>query len=161
MFTCPYTSQQNDIVERKHRHIVRLGLILLARSYIPFTFWTESFATVVYLINILPTPVLANQSPFEKLFHKSPSYSLLRVFGCLCFPHVRDFNKHKFDYRSTPCVFLGYFAVPLGYKCIDRLGRVYTSRYVHFEEVVFFLIAPQAISNISFAPVIHVQVVQL
>jgi transposase InsO family protein len=30
--TCPHTSQQNGIVERKHRHIVDMGLTLLAQS---------------------------------------------------------------------------------------------------------------------------------
>ena len=28
--SCPHTSQQNGIVERKHRHVVELGLTLLA-----------------------------------------------------------------------------------------------------------------------------------
>lgn len=28
--SCPYTHHQNSLVERKHRYIVELGLILLA-----------------------------------------------------------------------------------------------------------------------------------
>ena len=32
--SCPYTSDQNGIVERKHRHIVDTGLTLLAQSSI-------------------------------------------------------------------------------------------------------------------------------
>jgi histone deacetylase 1/2 len=30
--TCPHTSQQNGTAERKHRHIVDMGLTLLAQS---------------------------------------------------------------------------------------------------------------------------------
>jgi transposase InsO family protein len=30
--SCPHTSQQNGIAERKHRHIVEVGLTLLAQS---------------------------------------------------------------------------------------------------------------------------------
>ena len=30
--TCPHTSQQNGIAERKHRHIVETGIALLAQS---------------------------------------------------------------------------------------------------------------------------------
>ena len=36
--TCPYTSQQNGIAERKHRHVQELGLILLAQSSLKPTY---------------------------------------------------------------------------------------------------------------------------
>ena len=34
--SCPYTHYQNRLVERKHRHIVEMGLTLLAQSKLPF-----------------------------------------------------------------------------------------------------------------------------
>lgn len=34
---CPHTSHQNGKVERKHRHIVELGLTLLAYAVMPIT----------------------------------------------------------------------------------------------------------------------------
>ncbi|KAA3477498.1 Retrovirus-related Pol polyprotein from transposon TNT 1-94 [Gossypium australe] len=43
----------------------------------------------------LPTPVLQNQSPFEKLYNVQPDYSQLRVFGSACFPYLRPFQQHK------------------------------------------------------------------
>jgi hypothetical protein len=36
--TCPYTSHQNGIAERKHQHIMDIGLSLFAQSRIPSTF---------------------------------------------------------------------------------------------------------------------------
>lgn len=33
--TCPHTSQQNGMVERKHRHVVVMGLTLLAQGSLP------------------------------------------------------------------------------------------------------------------------------
>lgn len=35
---CPYTYQQNRRVERKHRHIMELGLILLFQASIPINY---------------------------------------------------------------------------------------------------------------------------
>jgi hypothetical protein len=67
--TCPHTSQQNGIAERKLRHILETGLTLLAHSGLPKSFWVDAFLTSVYVINKLPTPVLSNSSPFEKLYH--------------------------------------------------------------------------------------------
>ena len=36
--SCPHTSQQNGMAERKHRHIVKTGLALLAHSSLPLRF---------------------------------------------------------------------------------------------------------------------------
>ena len=37
-FTCPHTSQQNGVSERKHRHIVDMALSLISNSFLPFTY---------------------------------------------------------------------------------------------------------------------------
>lgn len=106
--TCPHTSEQNGIVERTHWHIVETGLILLAQSGMPFTYWIEAFATAVHLINRLPTPILNHKSPFEALYHTKPNYDFLKVFGCLCYPYLRPYNFHKLQFRSSRYTFLGY-----------------------------------------------------
>jgi histone deacetylase 1/2 len=43
--SCPHTSQQNGITERKHRDIVETGLALLAHSSLPVRYWDEAFLT--------------------------------------------------------------------------------------------------------------------
>ena len=54
-----------------------------------FRFWNYAFETSVYLINRMPTPILAHRSPFDCLFQRSPDYHFLRTFGCFCFPFPR------------------------------------------------------------------------
>ena len=83
--SCPHTSEQNGIVERKHRHLVELGLTLLAQSSLPFYLWPDAFSCAIYLINRLSTAVLQQKSPIEVLYKTKPDYSSLRVFGCQCF----------------------------------------------------------------------------
>jgi len=135
---CPHTHEQNGTVERRHRHIVETGLTLLGQCKAPFRFWNYAFETSVYLINRMPTPVLAHCSPFDCLFHRSPDYHFLRTFGCLCFPFLRPYNNHKLDFRSSPCVFFGYSSSHLGYRCFDIAShRIYISRHVRFHEHVF------------------------
>jgi histone deacetylase 1/2 len=53
--SCPHTHQQNGSAERKHRHIVEVGLSLLAQACMPLKFWDEAFLTATYLINRIPT----------------------------------------------------------------------------------------------------------
>jgi hypothetical protein len=136
--TCPHTSQQNGIAERKHRHVIETALSLLAHSHLPSKYWVEAVSTSVYLINRLPTPTLKNFSPFLKLFQKAPDYTLLKTFGCACYPLLKPYTKHKLEFRSKQCVFLGYSSNQKGYKCLDPTSnRIYVSIHVVFDEVLF------------------------
>ena len=57
--------------------------------------------------------------PFEKLFHHSPNYAKLWIFGCLCFPCLKVYTQLKLEPKSKPCIFLGYFSIQSAYKCLD------------------------------------------
>ncbi|KAM0014676.1 putative RNA-directed DNA polymerase [Helianthus debilis subsp. tardiflorus] len=133
--SCPHTSAQNGTVERRHRHVVETGLALLAQSHLPQRFWHFAFETAVFLINRMPSRSNSNTSPFQHIFQRPPDYSFLRVFGCQCFPYLRPYNPHKMDFRSTPCIFLGYSPNHHGYRCLDLANdRVYIARHVRFNE---------------------------
>ncbi|KAF2324207.1 hypothetical protein GH714_010042 [Hevea brasiliensis] len=132
--SCPYTPQQNGCAERKHRHIVETGLAMLNFATLPLDYWDFAFETAAYVINRIVTPLI-HKSPYEKLFGALPDLSSLRTFGCLCYPYLRPYNKHKLENRSSPCIFLGYSLVHKGYKCYDFLAkRLYISRHVVFDE---------------------------
>ncbi|GAU36893.1 hypothetical protein TSUD_220620 [Trifolium subterraneum] len=136
--TCPHTSHQNGTVERKHRQIVEMGLTLLSHATLPLKFWDHSFTQAVYLINKLPSSVIPQfHSPHHGLYKTDPDYSLIKVFGCLCFPHLRPYNKHKLQFRSSPCVYLGVSPHHKGHKCLDAQGRIYISKDVVFHEFKF------------------------
>jgi histone deacetylase 1/2 len=144
--TCPHTSQQNGIAERKHRHIVETGIALLAHSSLPIRLWDEAFLTAVYLINRMPTRTLNNASPIFRLFGEKPDYTFLRSFGSACWPDLRPYNNRKLAFRSQQCVFIGYSSMHKGYKCLDKsIGRIFISRNVVFDETVF----PFSTSSVS------------
>lgn len=137
--TPPYTPQHNGSAERRHRHIVETGLILMHQASLPLSFWSHALQTPVYLINRLPTPILPNtMSPFQALFGDSPNYSKTRIFGCLCYPWLRPYAQHKLEPRSRPCIFLGYSLTQSAYKCFDPLSqRIFISRHITFDESIF------------------------
>jgi hypothetical protein len=136
--SCPHAHQQNGAAERKHRHIVEVGLSLLAHASMPLKFWDEAFLAATFLINRLPSKVINHTTPLERLFHVKPNYTALRTFGCSCWPNLRPYNKHKLQFRSKECVFLGYINLHKGFKCLDvSTGRIYVSRDVVFDEGIF------------------------
>lgn len=152
--SCPHTSAQNGFVERRHRHVVETGLALMAQAQIPKRFWQYAFETAVYLINRMPSRTSNKRSPYQYLFNRVPDYTFLRVFGCLCFPHLRPYNHHKMDFRSTPCVFLGYSPLHHGYRCLDLSSdRLYIARHVRFDEASFpFATTPSPSPTLSSSP---------
>ena len=72
---CLGTPQQNGVAERKHRHIVETLLTISFHTNMPLSLWVEVFSIVVYLINRLPSLVLLNENPYQKLYKRNPDYN--------------------------------------------------------------------------------------
>jgi len=68
------------------------------------------------------------------LFGKKLDYDALKPFGCACYPCFKPYNKHKLQFHTTQCVFLGYNKSHKGYKCLNSHGRIFISRHVVFNE---------------------------
>ena len=85
------------------------------------------------------------------MFGSSPSYDLLRVFGCACFVLRQDHERNKLQSRSRLCCFLGYGIGQKGYRCYDPIRkRLRVSRHVVFWEHKFFYQLPHVhVSPIS------------
>ncbi|KAM1859212.1 hypothetical protein ACFX13_011546 [Malus domestica] len=138
LISCPYTPQQNGVVERKHRHIVEIAITLLVQAALPIEFWYYACAHAVFLINRMPCKGLSMESPYKKLFAKIPELKSLKVFGSAVYPWLRPYSVHKLQPRSAQCVFLGY---SIGYKGVIcyhvQTKKCFISRHVVFYESVF------------------------
>ncbi|KAL5834536.1 hypothetical protein ACOSQ4_014033 [Xanthoceras sorbifolium] len=103
----------------------------------PLSYWWKAFHTAVYTINRLRTVVLQHQSPYSMAFHRIPYYANLKTFGTTCFPYLRSYSKHKFNFHSSKCIFIRYSDSHKGYKCFHHSGRIYISKHVLFHEGEF------------------------
>ena len=136
--SCPYTPQQNGLVERKHRHLIETTITLLSQASLPSTYWSFAVQSALTLINLFPTTTLDFMSPCFKLYGHNPDIFSLKVFDCACYPYLRPYSHHKLNHRTAECIFLGYSNVSKGYLCLDLLtNKLYICRHVLFNEHKF------------------------
>jgi hypothetical protein len=95
------------VEERKHRHIMKVGLSLLAHASMPLKYWDEAFLAGTYLINRIPTKDLDFSSPLEILFKEKPNYGGLRTFGCARWPNLKPLILTRSNSVSSNASFLG------------------------------------------------------
>lgn len=60
-----HTSQQNGVVERKHRHLLEIARTIRFQANIPIKFWGECILTATYIINRLPSWYVKNKTPYK------------------------------------------------------------------------------------------------
>ena len=53
--TCPYTSQQNGVAERRHQHLLDMVCTLLVGTNVPIYLWSDVVLTATFLVNRLPS----------------------------------------------------------------------------------------------------------
>lgn len=134
--SCPYTPQQNGVVEWRHHHILEIARAIRIQGHLPAIYWGHYIQAVVYIINRVPSTVLQNKSPHEMLFHEQANLSHLRVIGCLCF--ATDLTTaDKFGPRAVRSMLLGYAP---GYKLLNLENGVhFVSRDATFMKMCFHL----------------------
>lgn len=101
-------------------------------------FWWHAFSASAFIINLLPSSIINNSTPYFLLHKKQPDYAFLKVFGCACFPYLRPYNSSKLQFRSSKCIFLGYCSSHKGYLCLHPTGRIYISPTVDLMSVSFY-----------------------
>lgn len=131
--TIPHTPQQNGVVKRKQKHLLKVSRALLFQFHLPLKFWGECVLTATYLINRFPSIILNNLSLFEKLHGSSLSYDHLKSFGFLCYVVASTHPSKKFLSRYIPSVFIGYPCGKKGYKLLNLSNSsIFYSRSIIF-----------------------------
>jgi hypothetical protein len=132
----PYTPQQNGVVERMNKTLMKKARSMLSGAELGQEFWAEAMGTVCYLVNPSPSSMLDDKTPHEVCTEKKPSLQHIRVFGCDSYVHVPKENRSKLDKKVEKCIFIGYKDGVKGYNLWNPdTKKNFYSRDVFFREV--------------------------
>jgi len=105
--SCAHTFQQNDVAERKHRHILDIARTMMIYMNVPKFSRSDAVLSACNLISRMPLTVLNGKVVFfclypdKCLFHYS-------YFWCTCFIQDLSPGLDKLSPRSVKCVLVGY-----------------------------------------------------
>lgn len=105
------------------------------------------FSAVTYIINRALIKFIQYRTPLEMFHGHKLDYKRLRVFGCLWYPFIRTYNRHKLQYRSAALTFLGYSSQHKGYKVLLPNDKIIISRHVLFDENMFLFVVPTSVGS--------------
>ena len=100
-----YTLGQNGVAERRMRTYMERVRATLFDGNLPRISWAECVRHITDLVNMTPSSVTNNKTPYELWYDKKPSVMNLRVFGCKAFVHVPESHRDKLDPRATTSVY--------------------------------------------------------
>ena len=130
------------MVEPNANFVIFLTLFILSffSIKVPTLFLGEAALHAIHAINRIPSPLIHNQTPYERLFGSPPDYHHLHSFSSACFVFLQPHEHNKLEPWSSLCCFLGYGETQKGYRCYDPVShRLRVSRNVVFWEHLSFV----------------------
>ncbi|GKD41307.1 retrovirus-related pol polyprotein from transposon TNT 1-94, partial [Tanacetum coccineum] len=78
--------QQNGVIERRNRTLIKVARTMLIYAKAPLFLWAKAVATACYTQNCSIIRLHRSKTPYELLHDKLPELSFFYVFGALCNP---------------------------------------------------------------------------
>ncbi|GKE22367.1 retrovirus-related pol polyprotein from transposon TNT 1-94, partial [Tanacetum coccineum] len=118
------TPQQNGVVERRNRTLIKATRTMLAGSKLPTTIWSEAVNTACYVQNRVLVVKPYNKTPYELFNGRTPTLSFMRPFR---YPvTILNTIDHlgKFDGKADEGFFIGYSVNSKAFKVFKSRTRI-------------------------------------
>ncbi|GKA25161.1 putative ribonuclease H-like domain-containing protein, partial [Tanacetum coccineum] len=92
--------QQNAVIERRNRTLIKVARTMLIYAKAPLFLWAEAVATACYTQNRSIIRLRHGKTPYELLHDKLPDLSFFHVFGALCYPTNDSENLGKLQPKA-------------------------------------------------------------
>nr|GFA12032.1 retrovirus-related Pol polyprotein from transposon TNT 1-94 [Tanacetum cinerariifolium] len=130
------TPQQNGVVERKNRTLVKAARTMLTFANLPSFLWAEAIATACFTQNRSIIHKRLEKTPYELINKRKPNIKFSRVFGCRCYL-LNDYEDvGKLKAKGDIGVFVGYSKESAAFRIYNkRTRKIHESVNVNFDEI--------------------------
>ncbi|GJX85373.1 retrovirus-related pol polyprotein from transposon TNT 1-94 [Tanacetum coccineum] len=143
--------QQNGVVERRNRTLIKATRTMLIYEKAPLFLWAEAVATACYTQNRSIVLLCHGKTPYELLHDKLPNLSFFHVFGALCYPTNDSENLGKLQPKADIGIFIGYAPTKKAFRIYNRrTRRIIETVHVDFDELT-----AMASEHSSSGPALH------
>nr|GEX65346.1 retrotransposon-related protein [Tanacetum cinerariifolium] len=104
----PITPQQNGVVERRNRTLVKAARTMLTFANLPLFLWAEAIATACFTQNRSIIYKRFDKTPYELINKRKPNIKFFYVFGCRCYLFNNYDDVGKLKPKGDIGVFVGY-----------------------------------------------------
>nr|GEW01200.1 retrovirus-related Pol polyprotein from transposon TNT 1-94 [Tanacetum cinerariifolium] len=129
--------QQNGVVERRNRTLIKAARTMLIYAQVPLFLWTEAVATACFTQNRSIIRFRHGKTPYEVLHSKLPDLSFFHVFDALCYPTNDSENLGKLQPKADIGIFIGYAPIKKAFRIYNRrTRRIVETIHVDFDELM-------------------------
>ncbi|GKC51263.1 retrovirus-related pol polyprotein from transposon TNT 1-94 [Tanacetum coccineum] len=107
-FSITRTPQQNGVVERQNRTLVKAARTMLIFSKSPEFLWAEAISTACFTQNRSLIHTRYNKTPYELLCGRKPNVKYFHVFESLCYLTNDREDLGKMKPKADIGIFIGY-----------------------------------------------------
>nr|GEU43959.1 retrovirus-related Pol polyprotein from transposon TNT 1-94 [Tanacetum cinerariifolium] len=130
------TPQQNGVVKRRNRTLVKAARTMLIYANAPLYIWAEAVATTCYTHNRSIRRRRHGKISYEILHDRKPNLSYLYAFGALCYPNNDSENLGQLQAKADIGIFIGYAPKKKAYRIYNRSTRkIIETIHVDFDEL--------------------------
>nr|GEZ99473.1 hypothetical protein [Tanacetum cinerariifolium] len=136
-FSAARTPQQNGVVERRNRTLVKAARTMLTFANLPSFLWAKAIATSCFTQNRSIIHKRFDKTPYELINKRKPNIKFFRVFGCRCYL-LNDYeDAGKLKTKGDIGVFVGYSKESAAFRIYNKQTRkIHKSVNVNFDEIL-------------------------
>nr|GEY20522.1 retrovirus-related Pol polyprotein from transposon TNT 1-94 [Tanacetum cinerariifolium] len=143
--------QQNGVIERRNRTLIKAACTMLIYTQAPLFLWAKAVATTCFTQNRSIIRLRHGKTPYELLHSKLPDLSFFHVFGALCYLTNNSENLGKLQPKADIGIFIDYASTKKAFRIYNRRTR----RIVETIDVNFDELTAMASEQSSLGPMLN------
>ncbi|GKC91029.1 retrovirus-related pol polyprotein from transposon TNT 1-94 [Tanacetum coccineum] len=139
-FSIARTPQQNGVIKKQNRTLVKAARTMLIFSKSPEFLWAEAISTACFTQNRSLIHKRYNKTPYELLRGRKPNVEYFHVFGSLCYPTNDREDLGKMKSKADIGIFIDFSESSRGFRIYNRrTKKIMEIIHIKFDELTVMI----------------------